>query len=257
MKLMQNTLTMRIEPAQGKVYSIDVDVEQIGLSRHAGRDIARTRADLETVRHGGCAIHDAAGVCLKSRCLLTNERAIEVQGPQTSGEVEFVAIRHAGELFISVGSDHNDRSIDQMWTEMLGKVSDTAKSKQMAPAVVATTAWRYEDIKAHWDGIALNSYVTIDDRRVAYQAFTLGDLLDLEYYLALGDWLSADGSVLFGGSNHLLPTIPSHVFQMQRSAEGVVFPDDFQFEMIDSILSRRIEHAYTIHALEPPGSLSL
>ncbi len=42
---------------------------------------------------------------------------------------------HQGEIFISAGSDHNDRTMEELWTSKLGKVFDTAKSKQMVPGV--------------------------------------------------------------------------------------------------------------------------
>ena len=255
--LMNNMLTMHISSARNEPYSIDVDVKKLGCSRHAGRNVESTNEFLDEIRAKGYKIHPAAGICFRSRYLITNEQAIEVQGPQTSGEVEFVAAVHQGDVFVSVGSDHNDRSLEELSTSMLGKVWDTAKSKQMVPAVVAREAWPYADVQAHWDDIVLKSYVTASRQRVSYQEFRLGDLCDLEHYLGRCSWLREDGSILLGGSGSILPSVPQHVYQGQSSLQDVTFPHDFHFEMFDPVLVRTIAHSYTVLSLEAPGSLSL
>ena len=255
--LLKNSLTMNVALKEGAPYSIDFEVRKIGCSRNAGRDLQATNTGLDKIRAKGYNVHRAAGVCFRSRYLITNEAAIEVQGPQTSGEVEFVALVHDGEAFISVGSDHNDRSLGELWTPMLGKVFDSAKTKQMVPAVVAREAWRYEDIRDHWDEIVLRSSITVGGQRVPYQEFRLTNLLDLEYYLNRYSWLGEDGSVLLGGSSDLLSSVPEEIFQGQTTLDGVVFPNDFHIEMQDPVLSKTIAHSYTVHSLEDPGSLSL
>ena len=181
--LMNNILPLCVHPKDGPTYPIQVDVKTIGCSRNASRDIEAAEKYLEGWRAKGYKAHPAAGVCFRSRYLLTNEDTIEVQGAQTSGEVEFVAFRHAGNLYISTGSDHNDRSLEDLQTAMLGKVFDSAKLKQMAPAVVAKDAWLYSDVKDHWDQIVLKSSVTEAGQKMPFQEFKLGDLMDLEYYL--------------------------------------------------------------------------
>ena len=181
--LMKNILTLQVHPRQEDAYPIEVEVRRIGCSRHAARDVDATIAGIAETRSKGYAMHPHAGVCFRSRYLLTSEAAIEVQGAQTSGEVEFVALRHSGEIYISVGSDHNDRSLGEMTTTMLGKVCDSAKMKQLAPAAVASKAWLYEEIKDHWDDIVLRSYVTVDGERTMLQEFSLSNLLDLTYYM--------------------------------------------------------------------------
>ena len=255
--LMTNTLATLVHPKDGAPYPIEVDVTRLGCSRNAARDVEATQREVDQVRAGGSKMHGPAGICFKSRYLITNEEAIEVQGPHTSGEVEFVAIRQGGELFVSVGSDHNDRSLDDLWTPMLGKVHDTAKTKQMAPAVVARDAWRYDDMKDHWDDIVMKSSVTVSDELVPFQEFKLADLLDLEYHLVHADWLQQDGAVLLGGSGALAPGAPESIYVGQTDLDGVIFPADFHFEMIDPVLGRTISHGYDVFSLEGPDSLSL
>ena len=255
--LMKNVLNLDIAPLQRAPYPIAIEVKKIGCSRNAARAVEATDADLEKIRARGLQMHPAAGICFRSRYLITSEDTIEVQGAQTSGEVEFVALRHRGQLFISVGSDHNDRSLEDMWTAMLGKVYDSAKMKQLAPALIAPVAWPYEEVKAHWDQIILRSYVSVNEEKIPYQEFPLANLLKLEYYLENCPWMAEEGSFLLGGSSSLVDELPEDLYQGQSTMAGVVFPPDFHCEMIDPVLGRKITHAYAITALEEPGSLGL
>lgn len=255
--LMTNVLTMQIHPRDGASYPVEVSVTRVGCSRNASRDMAATERYLEEVRSNGYLMHEAAGICFKSRCLLTNEDAIEVQGPQTTGEAELVAIRHEGSIYVAPGSDHNDRSLGEMWTSMLGRIADTAKSKQMVPAVVARDAWLYDDVKNHWDEIVIKSFVTVSGQKTPYQEFKLGSMLDLEYYLGKESWLQEDGSVLLGGAGSIVPSLPKNVYQGQSSFEGVIFPTDFHVEMTDPVLDKSISHCYEVFSLEESDSLSL
>ena len=254
---MKNILPLRISPKGGEPYSIDVEVKKVGCSRHAARDVESTNRLLDEIRGKGYQIHPAAGICFRSRYLITSEEEIEVQGAQTSGEVEFVAIADRGEVFITVGSDHNDRSLEELWTGMLGRVFDTAKSKQMVPAVVAREAWHYDDIEGHWNDLVLRSFITESGRKIAYQEFGLGEMLDLDYYLGRCSWLKEDGSILLGGSGDILPSVPPHIYQGQTTLHEVTFPTDFHIEIFDPVLERSIAHSYTVSSLEAERSLSL
>ena len=160
-------------------------------------------------------MHGPAAIAFKSRYLLTNETLIEVQGPQTSGEAEFVIFTYNDSLYLTVGSDHNDRSLGVMWTEMLGKVDDTAKSKQMVPAVMSDKSWLYEDIKSHWYILIVSSKVTFSNKLVLYQQYQLSQLLDVQYYIHNENWILQEGSVLLGGSGPLVDNIPDKVYKGQ------------------------------------------
>jgi hypothetical protein len=164
---------------------------------------------------------------------------------------------HGGNTYISVGSDHNDRSLGELWTPMLGKVFDSAKTKQMVPALVARDGWLYQDIEDHWDEIILRSFVTFSDQLISYQEFCLGALLDLNHHLQSSPWIAQEGTVLLGGSGAFVPELPVSLFQTQSNLEGVVFPSDFHMEMHDPVLGRTIKHSYEVRSLEEPGSLSL
>ena len=248
---------MKILPVGQSEYTIDLNVSRVGCSRNSSRDIDATKQYISNIKKTGYKMHGPAGIASKSRYLLTNETLIEVQGPQTSGEAEFVIFTYNDSLYVSVGSDHNDRSLGVMWTEMLGKVDDTAKSKQMVPSVIAGNAWLYDEVKDHWDKIIVSSKVTFSNKLVFYQKYELSQLLDAEHYKHKETWVLEEGSVLLGGSGPLVDHIPDKVYTGQKDLLGVEFPKDFHFEMFDPILNRTISHNYDVISLEPFDSLSL
>ena len=255
--LMHPKLTVTVHPVDEDPYTLVGEIKKIGCSRNAGRDTNATEEQLDDVRKTGYQVHGAGGVCFRSRYLITNENEIEVQGPQTSGEVEFAALRIKDRLLISVGSDHNDRTIGKLWSPVLGKVFDTAKAKQLAPAVVAPVAWDYEDIKDHWDELILSSSLMVSGDKMPYQEYRLSTLLDLEHYMEHHPWFAVEGSVLFGGSSGLLSSIPDHIYKGQEHLDGIEIPQNFHIAMRDPILGRTISHSYEVIALEEQGSLSL
>ena len=242
---MQNIMKFNLRAKEGTVLHKTVNIKQLCLARNCNRDIVSERRNLDKKRAEGYLVHGNPSICRKSRYLLTNEDSIEVQGPDTSGEVEIVAIIDNGEVLISVGSDHNDRSLINLWTKSLGKIFDTAKSKQMCPAVIAKDAWNYEDVVNHWDTLKLKSYVTVSGKRVPFQNFALSDLVRLEHHFQSNSWLRGDGVVLFGGTSDVLPTFPHNLR-----------PSDFHFEVYDPILDRTISHSYEIRCLEKTDSLA-
>ena len=255
--LMKTVLEFNVWEEHGLYAARAVDVKKLCMARNCSRNTEETQIRLGKKRAEGYAVHGASSICRKSRYLITNEDIIEVQGPQTSGEVEIVAVMDRGEALVSVGSDHNDRSLETMWTEATGKVYDSAKMKQMVPAVVAKDAWKYEHVKDHWDKLTLRSYVTVLGKRIPYQDFTLGNLVKLDSHFTSHPWLREDGVILFGGTSDTLPTVPLNIYRFQSSIKGLIFPKDFHFEVHDPVLKRTISHSYMILTIEEPESLSL
>ncbi|TFG93657.1 MAG: DUF2848 domain-containing protein [Candidatus Atribacteria bacterium] len=159
----------------------------------------------------------------------TQEQQIDVQGEQTSGEIEFVLLLHAGEWFVTVGSDHTDRELEQFSVE---------KSKQACPNVLASCLWPVTEVIEHWDQIHLRAWVTKDGTRVIYQDDTLAALLP---YSVLLDFVRSkvahnlDGIPIFSGTIATL--------------KGLIFADFFEMEMLDPVLKRSIRHQYSIRPL--------
>lgn len=128
--------------------------------------------------------------------LLTTDAVIGVDGPDSSGEVEPVVIRHEGRLFLGVGSDHTDRELEK--TSVAG--SKAACPKPLGREVAALPA----DLKDFdWDSVAAASDVDGEP----YQRGDLSVLRHPADVLArLADALpDVDGDlVLFGGTLPLM-----------------------------------------------------
>jgi len=111
-----------------------------------------------------------------SNNLATTSSAIQVQHQETSGEVEYVVVVGPRDLYVTVGSDHSDRALEQ---------KSVSLAKQVCPNIVAPAVWRYQDVKGHWDELILRSWVSQKGDWRLYQEGTLGDLLPVEELLGL------------------------------------------------------------------------
>jgi hypothetical protein len=159
---------------------------------------------------------------------ITTSDSIEVIGENSSGEVEFLLMQLAGELWLGVGSDHTDRSVEAY---------DVGCAKQVCDKPIAPSIWRFADVVDHWDSLILRSYVGED--RTEYQAGTVGSLMEPQTLLAAyhgGDKVQ-EGTLMFCGT---LPAI------------GAIRPaSPFAFEIEDPVLRRTIQHEYGVRQLQP------
>jgi hypothetical protein len=161
--------------------------------------------------------------------LVTSATRIQVVGEETSGEVEFVIVPRGDGLWIGLGSDHTDRALE---------TTSVALAKQMCAKVVAPTLWRFDDLAPHWDSIELRSWAHRDGSRELYHEGTVASILPvsdlMSRYATDGETLGIGGA-LFGG------TIAT-VHQIGPA-------DEFEMELNDSTLGRRISHRYRVETL--------
>lgn len=151
---------------------------------------------------------------------------IEVTGERSSGEVEFVLMQLGGELWVGVGSDHTDRTVETF---------DVGASKQMCDKPIAARFWRFADVSPHWQQLRLRSYIGLE--RVEYQAGSVAAILDPEHLVAAycGTRRLEDGTLMFCGTPPAL---------------GEVRPGSpFTFELEDPVLKRTIQHTYRVALL--------
>jgi 4-hydroxyphenylacetate 3-monooxygenase len=80
---------------------------------------------------------------------LTTGGEVQVQGVDTSGEVEIVLLL-ADQLYVGVGSDHTDRALER--TSILW-------SKQACPNVLAPVLWPFAEVADAWDSFVLKAWV--------------------------------------------------------------------------------------------------
>ena len=163
---------------------------------------------------------------------LTTSSLIQVSGPDSSGEVEFVLARIEDEIWVGAASDHTDRAVETY---------DVTVSKQMCDKPMAPTLWPFRELRSHWDSLRLRSFRIDNGERHPYQDGSVAELLSAEELLAR--FVAEDGremtsgDVLMGGT---LPTLDS----VRPAAR-------FAFALIDPVLNRSIEHAYDVVNLGP------
>jgi hypothetical protein len=159
---------------------------------------------------------------------------VEVQGPFTSGEAEFVLLFGPGGPWVTVGSDQTDRFFER---------HSVPASKQLCPKVLGGTVWRVAEIEDHWDELALRSWVGTGRQRRLYQEASLGSMLtpvSLLPGLRRHAGRDLDGVVLFSG------TVPT-------AAGDLVYGEAYELELADPRLGRAIRTEYTVRVLESGG----
>jgi hypothetical protein len=164
--------------------------------------------------------------------LLTTRPSIEVLGTGSTGEVEFVLFSLADDLWVGLGSDHTDRKAETIGVSL---------SKQMCSKPIAATAWRYDDVRPHWDQLMLRSDVRRGGERQLYQEGFVATLRPPDELIKLytGDTTLPPGTAMFCG------TLVVH--------GNITFADRFEMELNDPVLGRTISHAYTITTLPDEG----
>ena len=219
--------------AKGGRSQLTLPIRQAVIAGWTGRDpVARDKhiAELEAI---GIARPATTPIYYRvaARRITTADR-IEVSGPDSSGEVEFVLIGSKGRMFVGVGSDHTDRKVEAY---------SVTVSKQMCDKPIAPVLWELEDVAGHWDRMILRSFAWIDGVRVLYQQGKLDGMLPVAELVrrGFGDRGLPDGCAMFGGT---------------FAAKGGIRPADrFEYELEDPVLQRRIGHAYDVVVLPVLG----
>jgi len=157
--------------------------------------------------------------------LFTHADAIQVSGPDTSGEVEFVLIQGAGAMRVAVGSDHTDRKAETIGVSL---------SKQLCAKPVSKESWRYDEVAPHWERLLLRAWA--DD--ALYQEGPVTTMRSPEELLQKYGGLKA-GSAMFCGT---------------LAAKGGIRPSRrFVMELEDPVLGRKLRHDYWIEVLPVEG----
>jgi hypothetical protein len=165
---------------------------------------------------------------------LTQAQSIQVVGDNTSGEAEPVLLAMQDGLWLTVGSDHTDRSAETY---------SVALSKQLCPKVIATQAWRLDDVKAHADQILLRSWVVESETKALYQDGMLAAIRPLETLVA--GFASSIGS----RSAEAMPAGSLMSCGTVGAIGGIRPAKHFIMQLFDPILNRTLEHEYQIEAL--------
>jgi hypothetical protein len=199
-----------------------------------GRDAAAIQHHIDELARLGVARPSAVPLYYRvASQMLTQQAAIEVVGSTSSGEAEPVLLRADGQWWLTVGSDHTDRSVEAY---------SVAVSKQMCAKPIAAQVWRWDDVAAHADELALRSEVFEDGRWVTYQQ---GRLAAIRPLMDLVDRLRAalpidDGLVMFCGTLVVKP---------DASGRAIRPTPQFRIELADERRQSKIVHEYVVNEL--------
>ncbi|HZL93128.1 MAG TPA: DUF2848 family protein, partial [Vicinamibacterales bacterium] len=125
-------------------------VSELVIAGWTGRDEAALKKHIRELEEIGVKPPKTTPIFYRvAASLFTHAEEIQVSGPDTSGEVEFVLITKDNTLFVSVGSDHTDRKAETIGVSL---------SKQLCAKPVSEKAWRYDEVKPHWEKLVLRSW---------------------------------------------------------------------------------------------------
>lgn len=203
------------------------DVEHLVLGAWSARAEESVRGHIEELSHYGVPAPSTFPLFYRvSASLVSQTNRLEVLGPHTSGEIEYVIVAMEDGLWVTVGSDQTDRKAEAM---------GVALSKQLAGKVFGSTLWRLDELRGRWDSLVLRAHVMMGGERVLYQEGALALMRTPDDLI----------SRYTGGGN----TLPPGTVMMSGTlnAIGGVRPGSrFEMSLEDPATGRSIRHAYDI-----------
>ncbi len=210
------------------------EVRDLVIAGWTGRDTAAMEHHIAELAALGVP-RPAATPCFYrvAASLLTQAPAIQVVGPDSSGEVEFFIYQDDTTRWLGVGSDHTDRKLEAY---------NVTLSKQACAKPIGTTLWRFDEVAAHWDQLVLRAYATIDGARTLYQEGPVTTMRAPDDLLAR---YAASGGAFNSGTMMFCGTL---------GVQGGVRPADrFDIALHDPVLDRTITHTYAVETLPNVG----
>lgn len=225
---MAHTLTFAIHE-NGATREEAIAIDNAVIAGWTGRDQEALEAHIVELEEMGIARPASTPIFYRvSASRLTSAPDLEMTGGDSSGEVEFVLIQHAGTLYVGVGSDHTDRKVEAY---------NVTVSKQMCDKPVAGELWAYDEVKDHWDDLELRSWIAGGTLYQEGKVTTMRDPQDL-LGLYAPDGL-ADGTLMYCGT---------------LAAIGGIRPSEsLTVELKDPVLGRSIRHTYALRELPVLG----
>ncbi len=213
---------------------LSVDLDSLVIAGWAGRDLCAIEQHVAELAALGVGRPSAIPLYYRVAVTqLTQASRIQVLGPHTSGEAEVFVFPAAGELFVSLVSDHTDRQLE---------AQGVALSKQVCAKPLGSNAWRYADIEAHWDDLILRSSIEEEDATTVYQEGSLAELRPAS------DLLAGYGrSIGFAGTS--LPDRTAMSCGTLSTIGGIRPARSFAMELIDPHRRCSLRHRYAIEVL--------
>jgi hypothetical protein len=201
-------------------------VSELVIAGWTGRDQAALHKHIRELEELGVKPPKTTPIFYRvAASLLTTAAEIEVSGPDSSGEVEFVLIKEDAGLRVAVGSDHTDRKAETVGVSL---------SKQLCAKPVSPDSWRYDEVKPHWERLWLRSWADGE----LYQEGPVTTMRAPE------DLLQRFGGLRSGWA----------MFCGTLAAKGGIRPAArFTMELEDPVLKRKLRHEYAIKVLPVEG----
>lgn len=200
-------------------------IKELIIAGWTGRDEAALRKHIKELEEIGVKPPRTTPIFYRvAASLFTHATEIQVSGPDTSGEVEFVLIKTSDDLRVAVGSDHTDRKAETIGVTL---------SKQLCAKPVSTDSWRYDEVKPHWERLILRAWA------------------DGELYQEGPVTAMRSPEDLMG--RH--PLKPGHaMFCGTLAARGGIRPaSKFMIELEDQVRKRKLRHEYLVKVLTVEG----
>jgi len=208
----------------------DPQVRELVIAGWTGRDAAALQKHIKELEEIGVKPPKTTPIFYRvAASLLTLADEIQVSGPDTSGEVEFVLLSRPDGLWVTVGSDHTDRKAETIGVSL---------SKQLCAKPIATQAWRYEEVKPHWDRLVLRAWIVEGGKKVLYQEGSVATMRSPEDLLERYGELKTQSGMFCG---------------TLAAIGGIRGSQKFEMELEDPVLRRRLRHVYSIRCLDVEG----
>jgi hypothetical protein len=198
---------------------------ELVIAGWTGRDEAALKKHIKELEEIGVKAPKTTPIFYRvAASLFTYSDQIQVSGPDTSGEVEFVLMQDK-EMRVALGSDHTDRKAETIGVSL---------SKQLCAKVVSRESWAYAEVRPHWEKLLLRSWTDGE----LYQEGPVTAMRSPEDLLQRYGGLK-NGWAMFCGT---------------LAARGGIRPGKvFRMELEDPVLKRKLKHEYAIKVLPVEG----
>ena len=203
----------------------DFPIAELVIAGWTGRDEVALRKHIKELEEIGVKPPKTTPIFYRvAASLFTHASEIQVSGPDTSGEVEFVLLKTEKDLRVALGSDHTDRKAETIGVSL---------SKQLCAKPVSTDSWRYDEVKPHWDRLMLRAWTDGE----LYQEGPVTAMRSPEDLM--GRHPLKPGYAMFCGT--------------LAARGGIRGGERFRMELEDPVLKRKLRHEYRVKVLPVEG----
>lgn len=208
---------------------ISADIKNLMVVGFSGKDVEKTMEHIHELEKEG--VKCPSEVPVPYQCdpqIVTRKEVIDVIGPKTSGEAEYLILCHEGKFYIGIGSDHTDREMEAV---------SIHKSKQVCLKPCSVEFWDYEEVKDHLPKLRLISTQVVDGKEIDYQNGVAGDLLPFDVIIEkVQKEVPLEDCLIYTGTVPLL--------------NGFRFGEQFSARLVDDQLGRELSLTYKIHVID-------